>query len=120
MVILRVTCLSWLLVLDVCRLYETSPRVSVLISYFCYTKTAPLVDLIVRQEPEHPLDVYRKQLELKTNSSKSYLSNLISRVKIPDDSLSDGTKRTVELACQKGSSQWWTASPMIRHGVMIH
>lgn len=82
--------------------------------------TTPLVDVIVRQDPQFPLDTHLNQLDLRAEAKSSHHSALMSQSDALMESLSEDMKRSVELASQKGASIWLTALPIAEHGFSLH
>ena len=81
---------------------------------------APLVDLIVKQDPQYSLNRCFEQQELRVESKKSHLSTIKSHSDVLMESLSDvlmeslseDMKRSIKLASQKGASNWLTVLPI--------
>ena len=60
--------------------------------------TTPLVELIVSQDLQYPLDTYFNQMNLGAESKNNHCSALKSQSDALMESLSEGMKRSVELA----------------------
>ena len=82
--------------------------------------TAPLVELILQQSPTYSAEVLMSQLATKRlviNTQNQSLSTLYDSL---IQSLSPKLQRSVQLSCEKGSSSWLTALPLVDQGCALH
>ena len=84
------------------------------------TSTTPLVELIISQDPQYPLDTYFNQMDLRAESKNNHCSAIKSQSDALMESLSEDMKRSLELASQKEASNWLTALPIAEHGFSLH
>ena len=79
--------------------------------------TAPLVDLILRQDCEYSYEVFCSQLNAKSEVKKNLLRpNLNNYLTYYTDDLA----RAVHLAKLKGASSWLTVLPISDHDFALH
>ena len=60
------------------------------------------------------------QLEIRSDLRMKHSASIKSHAEILEDSLSEDMRRSVELARQKGASNWLTTLPITEHGFSRH
>ena len=80
--------------------------------------TAPLVRLIMEQKFEYNEDIEFQQKKVKQTIKKTRRELQMTDAKRLN--LSESLERAVELAKEKGSSNWLTALPLDSHGFALH
>ena len=91
------------------RLYQTSEAI-----------TYPLVNLIVKQDPLYSSETYFDQIEIKTESTRTYHSAQNFQIEEIKEFLPDDMLKPVEMAGQQGASIWLTALPIKDHGFALY
>ena len=79
--------------------------------------TAPLVDLILRQDCEYSYEVFCSQLNAKSEVKKNLLQSVMTKSAQLSDLYTDDLARAVHLAKLKGASSWLTISD---HDFALH
>ena len=82
--------------------------------------TEPLQSLIMLQSGFYSNDIRNTQISLKSKIKQLKSSNFLSaKAELPERAPAN-LKRSVELALEKGASNWVTVLPWQKHGFSLH
>ena len=85
-----------------------------------YRLSQPLISLILSQDTEYTYELYCEQMNIK-NSIRSMRSSLLNEVSSTvRESLSNDLQYAMDLAQEKGASNWLTTLPIREHGFTLH
>ena len=82
--------------------------------------TAPLVNLILEQSKDFPMEALEEQLLAKNAARQARHQAQISAASDLHGSLPNSLQRAVEISRESGASSWLTALPLTEHGFTLH
>ena len=81
---------------------------------------APLIHLILAQDPRYPFEALEEQIMAKTEIRREKSEQQSEAAKLLKSTLSRSLQRAVDLAQEKGASSWLTVLPLMDMGFCLH
>ena len=81
---------------------------------------APLIHLILAQDPRYPFEALEEQIMAKTEICREKSEQQSEAAKLLKSTLPRSLQRAVDLAQEKGASSWLTVLPLMDMGFCFH